>query len=64
MYGFFHTCNMIIHITRSSEDGVDAKKLVAIAQEQLRKRNYEGFAKLIESFQQADMAKWVKLCLP
>lgn len=55
---------MIIHITRSSEDGVDAKKLVAIAQEQLRKRNYEGFAKLIESFQQADMAKWVKLCLP
>ncbi|WAR28655.1 EFHC2-like protein [Mya arenaria] len=44
-------------IIQSSDDGVDARKLVAIAQEQLRKRNYEGFAKLIESFQQADKEK-------
>ncbi|XP_053404745.1 EF-hand domain-containing family member C2-like [Mercenaria mercenaria] len=42
---------------RSAEDGMDTRKLLAIAQEQLRKRNYEGFAKLIESFQQADREK-------
>jgi len=42
---------------RSEDDSIDARKLLAIAQEQLRKRNYEGFAKLIESFQQADKAK-------
>lgn len=46
---------------RSAEDGVDARKLLAIAQEQLRKRNYEGFAKLIESFQQADREKYVNI---
>ncbi|XP_052782437.1 EF-hand domain-containing family member C2-like [Mya arenaria] len=46
-----------MYAERSSDDGVDARKLVAIAQEQLRKRNYEGFAKLIESFQQADKEK-------
>lgn len=42
---------------RSKEDGVDSRKLLAIAQEQLRKRNYEGFAKLIESMQQEDRQK-------
>lgn len=42
---------------RSGEDAMDTRKLLAIAQEQLRKRNYEGFAKLIESFQQADKDK-------
>lgn len=42
---------------RTKEEGVDSRKLLAIAQEQLRKRNYEGFAKLIESFQQEDQAK-------
>lgn len=46
-----------MYAERSAEDTVDTRKLLAIAQEQLRKRNYEGFAKLIESFQQADQAK-------
>ena len=42
---------------RSGEDAIDTRKLLAIAQEQLRKKNYEGFAKLIESFQQCDKDK-------
>lgn len=46
-----------MYAERTAEDGVDTRKLLAIAQEQLRKRNYEGFAKLIESFQQADKDK-------
>lgn len=42
---------------RASEDAIDSRKLFAIIQEQLRKRNYEGFAKLIEDCQQNDKNK-------
>lgn len=42
---------------RTGEEGLDTRKLLAIAQEQLRKRNFEGFARLVESFQQADRDK-------
>lgn len=42
---------------RPSEDAIDSRKLFAIIQEQLRKRNYEGFSKLIEDCQQHDQGK-------
>ncbi|KAK3094621.1 hypothetical protein FSP39_004130 [Pinctada imbricata] len=42
---------------RTAEDAVDSRKLVAIVQEQLRKRNYEGFGKLLEDCMQNDQAK-------
>jgi len=46
-----------MYAERTQEDMVDTRKLLAIAQEQLRKRNYEGFAKLIESFQMEDQQR-------
>ncbi|XP_076099003.1 EF-hand domain-containing family member C2-like isoform X1 [Mytilus galloprovincialis] len=42
---------------RPSEDAIDSRKLFAIIQEQLRKRNYEGFSKLVEDCQQHDQGK-------
>ncbi|XP_033759887.1 EF-hand domain-containing family member C2-like [Pecten maximus] len=42
---------------KTGEDTVDARNLVAITQEQLRKRNYEGFAKLVEDCMQNDKHK-------
>lgn len=42
---------------RPQEDAIDSRKLFAIIQEQLRKRNYEGFSKLIEDCQQHDQGK-------
>ncbi|KAK7090027.1 EF-hand domain-containing family member C2-like isoform X2 [Littorina saxatilis] len=39
------------------QGGMDAQKLVAIAQEQLRKRNYESFNNLLETMQHQDRAK-------
>ena len=42
---------------RTAADAVDSRKLVAIVQEQLRKRNYEGFGKLLEDCMQNDQAK-------
>ena len=37
--------------------GMDAGKLVAIAQEQLRKRNYESFNNLLETLQHQDRSR-------
>lgn len=42
---------------RTQEDAIDSNKLVAIVQEQLRKRNYEGFGKLLEDCMQNDKGK-------
>lgn len=42
---------------RTQEDAIDSQKLVAIVQEQLRKRNYEGFGKLLEDCMQNDTDK-------
>lgn len=42
---------------RTQEDAIDSQKLVAIVQEQLRKRNYEGFGKLLEDCMQNDKDK-------
>ncbi|KAK3586545.1 hypothetical protein CHS0354_022677 [Potamilus streckersoni] len=42
---------------RTKEDGMDPQRLIAIAQEQLRKRNFEGFGKLNEEFLQNDKEK-------
>ncbi|KAJ8310194.1 hypothetical protein KUTeg_012059 [Tegillarca granosa] len=42
---------------RSPDDNIDSRKLVAIVQEQLRKRNYEGFGKLMEGCMQNDKSK-------
>ncbi|XP_046566308.1 EF-hand domain-containing family member C2-like isoform X2 [Haliotis rubra] len=39
------------------EDAMDHLKLVAIIQEQLRKRNFEGFGTLVQSFLHADKEK-------
>ena len=46
-----------MYCTRTGEDAMDTRKLVAIAQEQLRKRNFEGFGKLLEAFSQEDKTK-------
>ena len=45
---------------QGQQPGMDAQKLVAIAQEQLRKRNYESFNNLLESLQHQDRTKWVR----
>ena len=50
-----------MYCQRSAEDTLDSRKLVAIAQEQLRKRNFEGFGKLLEAFSQEDKAKYVNV---
>ena len=42
---------------QGQQPGMDAQKLVAIAQEQLRKRNYESFNNLLESLQHQDRTK-------
>jgi len=42
---------------QTAEDAIDARNLIAITQEQLRKRNYEGFAKLVEDCMQNDKDK-------
>ena len=42
---------------QGQQGGLDAQKLVAIAQEQLRKRNYESFNNLLESLQHQDRTK-------
>lgn len=42
---------------QGQQAGMDAQKLVAIAQEQLRKRNYESFNNLLESLQHQDRTK-------
>ena len=48
-----------MYCERSEEDKIDSRKLIAIAQEQLRKRNFEGFGKLLEACSQEDKTKYV-----
>lgn len=40
-----------------AEDAMDQMRLVAITQEQLRKRNFEGFGTLVQSFLHTDKEK-------
>ncbi|XP_050405661.2 EF-hand domain-containing family member C2 [Patella vulgata] len=42
---------------RSGDNSIDAAKLMVVAQEQLRKRNYEDFAKLLDALQYEDKDK-------
>lgn len=46
-----------MYCSRSGEEKMDTRKLVAIAQEMLRKRNFEGFGKLLEACSQEDRTK-------
>lgn len=42
----------------TGEEGMETQKLIAIVQEQLRKRNFEGFGKLMEALQQHDRERY------
>eukprot|EP00745_Piridium_sociabile_P001304 TRINITY_DN107989_c0_g1_i1.p1 TRINITY_DN107989_c0_g1~~TRINITY_DN107989_c0_g1_i1.p1 ORF type:complete len:748 (+),score=228.62 TRINITY_DN107989_c0_g1_i1:111-2354(+) len=43
--------------SQNQMEGMDGQKLVAVAQEQLRKRNYESFNSLLDSLQHQDKSK-------
>ena len=42
---------------KTAADAADARNLISVTQENLRKRNYEGFAKLLEDCMQNDKQK-------